>query len=426
MQEQADLLLYNITQLATCAAADGVKRGTQHADVGLIYDAAVAIRNGIIVGVGKSAEITQSYRATQTIDCTQHAVIPGFVDCHTHTVFGGDRVHEFEMRIAGATYMEIMAAGGGIVSTMHHTRTADEQALFASAKARLDEMLAFGSTTVEIKTGYGLDTATELKILRVIERLAQEHPCTIVPTFLGAHTVPPEFKANPADYVTLVIEEMLPQVADWYAGSYFAEQGIPIFCDVFCEDHAFTPEQSWHVLAAGQAHGLQPKIHVDQFNAMYGVEMAIEIGCVSADHLDVTREPAIRKLAQSDTICVPLPAVNFNLGHAEFADARTMIDAGCAVALATDLNPGSAPCYGMPLVMATACRYQRLLPSEVLTTSTINAAYAVGLGDRVGSIEIGKQADLLILKQADYRHASYFFGGNPIMQIIQHGKLITA
>jgi imidazolonepropionase len=216
---------------------------------------------------------------------------------------------------------------------------------------------------------------------------------------------------------------MLPKVTDWYANSTFAAQQIPIFCDVFCEDHAFSPEQSWKILAAGQAAGLQPKIHVDQFNALYGVEMAIEIGAVSADHLDVTKKPAIRKLAHSDTICVPLPAVNYNLGHTQFANARAMIDAGCAVALATDLNPGSAPCYGMPFVMATACRYQRLLPSEALNASTINAAHAVGIGDRVGSLEVGKQADMLILKGADYRHASYFFGGNPIAQIVLRGKL---
>lgn len=426
MKRQADLLLYNINQLATCAAPNGVKRGAEHADVGLIEDAAVAVLDGVIAGVGSSAEITAQYTATETIDCTNHAVIPGFVDCHTHTVFGGDRVHEFELRIGGATYMEIMAAGGGIVSTMRHTREASKATLFATAKARLDEMLAFGSTTIEIKTGYGLDTATELKMLRVIERLAREHPCNIVPTFLGAHTLPPEYKHDSAGYVALIIEEMLPQVADWYANSYFSEQNIPIFCDVFCEDHAFSPEQTWQILAAGQEHGLQPKIHVDQFNALYGVEMAIEIGCVSADHLDVTQPPAIRKLAQSDTICVPLPVVNFNLGHTQFADARTMIDTGCAVALATDLNPGSAPCYGMPFVMATACRYQRLLPSEALTASTINAAHAIGIGDRVGSIEVGKSADLLILKQADYRHTSYFFGGNPIGRILKNGKLYPA
>lgn len=420
-----DLLLTHCSQVVTCTGAIGPRRGSEMQDVGSIADGAVAIADGQILAVGNSDELANKFDSNNAIDCTGHAVVPGFVDCHTHTVFGGDRVHEFEMRIGGATYMEIMAAGGGIISTMQHTRATAENLLYALAERRLDEMLAFGSTTVEIKTGYGLDLATELKMLRIIERLDHEHLCTIVPTFLGAHTVPPEYQDAPDQYVRLVIDEMLPVVVEWYAGSSFAAKGTPLFCDVFCEDHAFNVEQSRQILTAAKNLGLRPKIHVDQFNELGGVEMAVELGAISADHLDVTGPASIEMLSKSDTICVPLPAANFNLGHAEFANARAMIDSGAAVALATDLNPGSAPCYGMPLVMAIANRYQRLLPSETLVASTINAAHVLSLGDSIGSIECGKKADILILKAADYRHISYFIGGNPVDTVIKNGFILA-
>ena len=233
------------------------------------------------------------YEARQTIDARGKAVCPGFVDSHTHTVYGGDRAHEFELRIKGASYMEIMAAGGGIVSTMRHTREASVDELAASARKRLDEMLALGSTTVEIKTGYGLDTATELKMLRVIEQLAQSHPCDIVPTFLGAHTAPPEYKDDTDGYTQLVIKEMLPEVVNWYYQSYFAANDVPLFIDVFCEDHAFDVEQSRRILQAGLDAGLKAKIHVDQFNSFGGVTMALELGAISVDHLDVTGQDEI-------------------------------------------------------------------------------------------------------------------------------------
>ena len=420
-----DLLLTHCSQIATCVAAGGPRRGLEMQDVGSIVDGAIAITDGRILAVGSSDELAASFTATQTIDCTGHAVVPGFVDCHTHTVFGGDRVHEFEMRIGGATYMEIMAAGGGIISTMQQTRAADEEKLFVLAKQRLDEMLSFGSTTVEIKTGYGLDLATELKMLRVIDRLDREHPCTVVPTFLGAHTVPPEYQTEADRYVRLVIDEMLPAVAAWYASSSFVEINTPLFCDVFCEDHAFNVEQSRQILTAAKGLGLRIKIHVDQFNELGGLEMAVELGAISTDHLDVTGQGSIDLLANSDTICVPLPAANFNLGHTHFANARAMIDSGAVVALATDLNPGSAPCFGMPLVMAIANRYQRLLPSETLIAGTINAAHAVSLGGSIGSIECEKKADLLILKAADYRYISYFLGGNPIDTVIKDGVVLS-
>ncbi|MCA9921320.1 MAG: imidazolonepropionase [Anaerolineales bacterium] len=420
-----DLLIKNITQLATCAA-EGPKRGEAMRDVGIIAGGAVAVRDGIIVAVGETAQLA-GVTADKTINAAGKAVVPGFVDSHTHTIFGGDRAHEFEMRIQGATYMEIMAAGGGIVSTMRHTREATEAALVTSARKRLDEMLALGSTTVEIKTGYGLDVATELKMLRVMAQLDAVHPCDIVPTFLGAHTVPPEFTSaagtDTEGYVQLVINEMLPEVVNWYQSSRFAANKVPLFIDVFCEDHAFNVDQSRRILQAGIDAGLQAKLHVDQFNAFGGVKMAVNLGAMSVDHLDVTSEADIARLANSQTMAVPLPAVNFNLNLERYADARRMIDAGTAVALATDLNPGSAPCPSMPLVMAIACRVQKLLPAEALNAATINAACAVGLGERLGSIQVGKQADLLILNAADYRHIPYFFGGNPVETVIKKGEV---
>jgi imidazolonepropionase len=419
---KVDLLIHSASQIATCAGEGGPKRGTAMQDVGLIENGAVAIDSGLIIAVGDTESIGSNYQARQTINAADRAICPGFVDPHTHTVFGGDRVHEFEMRIQGAGYMEIMAAGGGIVSTMRHTREASIEELAASAARRLDEMLALGSTTVEIKTGYGLNLAGELKMLQVIALLDQTHPCDIVPTFLGAHTVPPEYSGDTDGYVDLVIAEMIPAVAAWYSRSHFAAKEVPFFIDVFCEDHAFDVQQSRRILEAGIAAGMRAKIHADQFNSLGGVQTAVELGAISADHLDFSGADAIEALADSDTIATPLPAVNFNLGVCYYADARAMIDAGAALALATDINPGSAPCYSMPLVMATACRFQKLLPSEVLNAGTLNAAYAVGLGDRLGSIEPGKQADLLILKEADYRHITYFFGHNPLHSVIKQGR----
>jgi imidazolonepropionase len=426
MKTDVDLLIYNASQVVTCADPNGPKRGDDLQDVGLIENGAVALDGEMIVAVGDSADLSSRYQARQTINADGKAVCPGFVDPHTHTIFGGDRAHEFELRIKGASYVDIMAAGGGIVSTMRHTREASAADLVASATLRLDEMLALGSTTIEIKTGYGLDLATELKMLQVIALLDQAHPCDILPTFLGAHTVPPEYRDNTPGYVNLVINQMIPAVTAWYRGSHFAANEVPLFIDVFCEDHAFDVSQSQRILKAGINAGMRAKIHVDQFNSFGGLPMAVELGAISADHLDFSDPDEIRTLAQSGTVATPLPAVNFNLGLDYYANARQMVDAGAIVALSTDINPGSAPCLSMPLVMAIACRFQKLLPSEALNASTINAAHAIGLGRRLGSVEVGKQADLLILKEADYRHIAYFFGHNPVNTVIKRGQVVVA
>ncbi len=422
--ETVDLYLHNAEQVVTCASR-GPKRGAAMAEAGVIERGAVAVRDGRIVAAGPTTQLDEVFAAERVIDCTGRSVCPGFVDAHTHTVFGGDRAAEFELRIKGASYLEIMAAGGGIVNTVRHTRSASEDELARSATARLDEMLALGTTTVEIKTGYGLCASDELKMLQVIEELDRNHPCDIVPTFLGAHTVPPEFDGDAETYTRCVIDEILPEAAAWYASSPFAARGVPMYVDVFCEDHAFDLDQSRRVLEAGIEAGFKAKMHVDQFNSFGGVAMALELGAASVDHLDVTDRAEIEMIAGTDTIAVPLPAVNFNLGMTDYADARAMMNAGAAVALATDLNPGSAPCPSMPAVMAIACRYQRLTPAEALNASTINAAHAIGEGEEAGSIEAGKRADILVLKAGDYRHIPYFFGGNPVQTVIKRGRVFS-
>ena len=423
--ETADLYLYNAEQVVTCASR-GPRRGPESAAVDLIEHGAVAIRNGRIVAVGPSESLEGQFTAARSVDCRGRSLCPGFVDAHTHTVFGGDRAAEFELRIKGASYLEIMAAGGGIVNTVRHTRAASVEELVTSASGRLDEMLALGTTTVEIKTGYGLNVEDELKMLQVIERLDRDHPCDIVPTFLAAHAVPPESEGDAAAYTRRVIDEILPEAAAWYRSSRFASRGVPMYIDVFCEDHAFDLAQSRRVLEAGIEAGLRAKMHVDQFNDFGGVAMALELGAASVDHLDVTDRAEIELLARSDTIAVLLPAVNFNLGMADYADGRAMMDAGAVVALATDLNPGSAPCPSMPAVMAIACRYQRLTPAEALHASTINGAFAIGQGDETGSIEVGKRADILVLNAGDYRHVPYFFGGNPVHAVIKNGRVLNS
>jgi len=420
---QLDLLIHSAGQLVTCASKTP-KRGETMSDVGIIENGAVGITDGEIVAVGPSEQLRRAYEASTQIDASGKVVCPGFVDPHTHVVYAGDRVNEFEMRVQGVSYMEIMAAGGGINFTTKATRAASLDDLVMQTRPRLDMMLELGTTTAEVKTGYGLDTPTELKMLHAIAALDESHKIDLVPTFMGAHAIPREYAVTPSIYTYLVIDEMLPAAANWYANSTFKARDIPFFVDVFCEQNAFDLEQSQRVLVAGQAHGMKIKAHVDEFTNLGGVSMGIEMGAVSLDHLDVTPPAEVQKLANSQTIGVVIPAVNFNLGSTEFAAAREMIDAGVALALTTDINPGSAPCPSMPLVMAIACRYQGLLPAEALNASTINAAYAIGMSERVGSLEVGKQADILILKTGDYRHLMYQFGGDLVEQVIKKGELL--
>ncbi|MFO7634763.1 MAG: imidazolonepropionase [Caldilinea sp.] len=423
MTERIDLLIVNATQIATCAGAVP-KRGAALGDVGVILDGVIAIDNGVIVAVGPSAELGGRYQARTRLDVAGKVLCPGFVDCHTHLVFGGERVADFERKLAGATYQELLAAGGGILSTMRATRAASLAELVSVGQSRLDAILRLGTTTVEIKTGYGLDTANELKLLAAIERLAATVPLDIVPTFLGAHAVPPEYAGNVDAYVDLVCAEMLPAVADWRRSSRFSEPGESLFNDVFCDTGVFDLAQSRRVLEMGQRLGLRSKIHADEFVTLGAARLAVELNAISADHLDVTPQTEIAALGASDTIAVLLPGVNFHLGSHHYADARSMIEVGAAVALATDFNPGSAPILSLPLVMAIACRHQHMTPAEALNAVTINAAHAIGLGDRLGTLEVGKQADVLILDAPDYRHLAYWLGGNLVEGVVKRGELL--
>ncbi|HVF30607.1 MAG TPA: imidazolonepropionase [Pyrinomonadaceae bacterium] len=414
-----DLLVTNIGQLITCASPSGPKRGGEMRDVGSMTGAAVAVVDGKFVAVRES----EVDNAEVVIDAEGRVVCPGFVDPHTHIVYGGDRLDEFELKIQGVEYLEILAAGGGIISTVLHTREATIDELVESGLTRLDKMLAAGTTTSEIKTGYGLDTETELKMLSVIEVLDDRHVIDIVPTFLPAHAVPQEFKDASDSFVDLICEKMLPQAWSWYEASHFHSR-VPFFVDVFCERNAFNLEQARRVLETGARLGFKLKAHSDEFTNLGCSRLAVDLGATSIDHLDAISDEEVRLLAGSNTLGVVTPAVNFNFGSCEFADARKLIDAGCGVALSTDYNPGSAPSPAQPMSMAIACRYQKLLPSEAFNAATINAAHAVGLGDSIGSIEIGKYADLLILDCEDYRLAANEFGGNLVRSVFKKGKVV--
>lgn len=419
----ADAVIIHAGQLVTCAASDGPKRGDEMRDVGISSDGAVAIRDGKFVRVGTSEEILRDFESDNIIDAAGRVVVPGFVDPHTHIVFAGDRLDEFELKVQGADYLEILENGGGIISTVRKTRAASVDELVESGLQRLDKMLACGTTTCEIKTGYGLDIESELNMLAAIERLDRSQVIDIVPTFLAAHAVPPEFKGNADGYVDLICDEMLPAAWSWYERSHFRDD-VPFFIDVFCEKNAFDLTQTRRVLEIAKALGFALKAHVDEFTNLGGSRLAIEMGATSIDHLDAISDDEIKLLAGSNTVGVVTPTVNFNFGNSEFADARKLIDAGCAVALSTDFNPGSAPCPSQPMAMAIACRYQKLLPSEAMNAATINAAHAIGLGDRVGSIEVGKSADIMIVDTRDYRELANEFGRVPVNTITKRGQVV--
>ncbi len=420
---KADLIIHNAKQLVTCASGGKAKRGATMLDVGVIEDGAVAVADGIIAATGKSEDILREYTSENVIDAKGRVVCPGFVDPHTHIVFAGDRLNEFELKIKGADYLEILAGGGGIISTLRDTRAASVADLIEQGMKRLDKMLECGTTTCEIKTGYGLDTETELKMLEVIAELDRVHPIDIVPTFLAAHAIPPEFKGNADGYVDLICDEMLLKAWSWYKGSHFPSKDAAFFADVFTEKNAFDLDQSKQILETAAGLGFKLKAHVDEFTNLGGSRLAIDMGAVSIDHLDAISDEEIKLLAKSDTIGIVTPTVNFNFGSTHFADARKLIDAGCAVALSTDYNPGSAPSPSQPMAMAIACRYQKLLPSEALNAVTINAAFGIGLGNRTGSLETGKKADIVILETADYREVAFEFGGSMIAAVIKCGEI---
>jgi imidazolonepropionase len=416
-----DLLIENASPLITIASPNGPKRGSAMRDLGLIENGAVAITDDQIVAVGTSDELAHVI-SKQRIDANGQAVLPGFVDAHTHAVFAGDRVNEFEQRLAGATYLEIMAAGGGIMSTVNATRQASLEQLVSESAERLRVMLHYGTTTVEVKTGYGLSTADELKMLDAIHQLSDQN-IEIVPTFLGAHATPSEFAGRDDEYIELVISEMLPAVQQWAAHNSWP---LP-FVDVFCDQGAFTLPQLQRLLQAAKAQGFPLKAHLDEFASLGGTPAAAALGACSVDHMIASGDADLLALqANPNTIATLMPATPFGLGLGHYAPARRMLDEfGLAIALGSDLNPGTCWCVSMPFVMALACRGMGLTPAEALVGATLNAAYAIGCGERIGSIEPGKQADLLILRHHDYRQLSYRIGENLVQSIIKRGQIIA-
>jgi imidazolonepropionase len=418
---RADLIVHSASQLVTLAGDP--QRGRDLGTLGLIPDGAVAVAEGKILAVGPSQDIRQQYVGTEDIDAAGRVVLPAFIDPHTHVVWAGDRAAEFEMRIAGATYLEILAAGGGIVSTVAKTRSATVDDLVREARPRLARMASHGTITVEAKTGYGLETDAELRMLEAILRLDDEGPVRLVPTFLGAHAVPSECKESPDAYVRLVCEEMLPAVARWW-GKHAPDRPLP-FVDVFCEVGAFDLAQSRRILTAARTLGFPLKVHADEFNGLGGTGLAVELGAVSADHLVHTPAGDIQALGSSPTVAVALPATPFGLGEREYTPAREILEAGGTLALATDLNPGTAWCESMQFVIALACRYLRLTPAEAIAAATINAAAAIGQQHRVGSLEPGKDADLLVLDAPDYRHLGYRFGTNLAATVLRAGRTLA-
>ena len=428
-----DLLIYNIGQLVTLAGRPGPRRGVEMRELGIIEDAALAVADGRVLAAGPSTEVCALAQARAELDAGRRAVIPGFVDPHTHLPWTGHRAAEFEMRIGGATYLQIMAAGGGIVRTVSDTRAAPLETLVAETRDRLDRMLDYGTTTAEAKTGYGLNVADELKQLDAIAVLQRTHPVDLVPTFLGVHAVPAEYRGRADAYVDLVVEEMLPAAwARWE--SLCGRSGDrpepmflpdwPVFCDVFCEDGAFDLAQSRRILEAARALGFRLKLHVDEFAPLGGTPLAVALGAVSVDHIVTTPPEHVSLLAASGTIGVALPGTPFGLAQREYTPGRALIDQGGALALATDLNPGTTWCESMQFMIALACRYMRLLPAEALTAATLNAACAAGLGHLVGSIESGKLADLVILDADDYRMLGYRYGTNLVRTVIKRGAVV--
>jgi imidazolonepropionase len=392
--------IVNIGQLVTLAGLARPRIGKELGELGLVENAALLVEDGRIVAAGPYSEIHAQIAPTATVvDAHGRCVTPGFVDAHTHMVFAGNRAAEFEMRVAGATYQQIATAGGGILSTVQGTRAATEEELLAESRKHRDWLVRSGTTTIEAKSGYGLDRETELRMLRVMARLNAEGPARIVPTLLAAHTVPPEFAGRRTEYVTWIAKEFIPEVAALKLARY---------CDVFCDDHAFTVDEARAVLLAAKACGMGLRLHAEQFRAGTGAALAAELGVQTADHLESVATEALAPLRAAAVQPVLLPGSVFALSRSRYPPARAMIESGLAIVLATDFNPGSSPIASMPFILSLACLKMGLSPAEAITAATINAAWSLGIGSEIGSLDVGKQADLLIHEFADYREIAYY------------------
>lgn len=412
------LAFINAAQIVTVAGAARPRTGVEMKDLGIVSPGGLLLRDSLIQYVGSSESVqSQIDKDCTVIDVEGRVILPGFVDAHTHPVFAGTRVDEFEERSQGAAYQEIAARGGGIQSTVNKTRAASLDELVATGSRYANWFLQGGTTTVEAKSGYGLSLEDELKILRAIRKLDEQTSLRYVPTFLGAHSIPPEYRSRRVDYVSLIIDEALPRVAT---------EKLAEYCDVFCEKNVFTNDEAWKILSAARCQGLGLRIHADQLSLSGGAKLAAELRTVTADHLEHTNEEGIASLKSAGVQPVLLPGSVYALGSSRYPEARRMIDTGLAVILATDFNPGSSPTPSMSMVHSLAVTHMKMTPAEAITASTINAAYSLNRGDSIGSLESGKVADFVIYDCDDYRELSYFFGVRLTWQVYASGKLVSS
>jgi imidazolonepropionase len=415
-KEEVDLLITKAAELLTLQGSSlRPLRKEETGNLNIINDGAVAVHEGKIRAVGKTGGIASRFGSETVIDASGKVVMPGFVDPHTHLVFAGSREEELEQRLKGVSYMEILAKGGGILNTVRATRKAPREQLIETARQRLDVMLRHGTTTVEAKSGYGLTVSDELKCLEAARELDRRHVIDVIPTFLGAHAVPPEFKTKPEEYVDLVVENMIPQVA---------EHRLAEFCDVFCEAGVFTVDQSRRVLQEGKKQGLRPKVHADELSSFGGAELAAELRAVSAEHLLFASDDGLKAMAQREIVAVLLPAASFSLMNGTYADARRMVQLGVPIALGTDFNP-SCWTENIQVAIVLACREMCLTPAEAIVAATINAAHAISRAHEVGSLEEGKNANLTVLNVRSHKFLGYRFGVNLVDKVVKEGNLVV-